>query len=274
MTPFSSLAQPFRRTALFLLPLVLVACEDGTQSAQPSSTPSQSQPAETGTASTSQETTASGENRIQIAECAQPAGDDVYFSLSSSRLRVPGGIIVDAIPSNLKPPLKQETVRAELQRQAAEGSGCPEKPIDTMLLVVKDNLEHPLLEGTIGLVRPSNNVNEQFAQLTRQLQTSPTENCRELNGQLLSCVGTETRGNAETPVMYVITTDRNQNLSTGGPLAVRCVLAEQQIRGCNLIDKIDGDLVIDVTLNAGNYSTEGLVGARTAALNRVRTLQN
>jgi hypothetical protein len=273
MTPFSSLLRPVRQTALCLVPLILVACEDGTQGAAPSSTPT----ATDQTAAAAAPSTAGapqGENQIRIAKCAEPIGNEVYFRVAESRLKVPGNVVVDAIPANMKPPLKQETVAAELQRQAAQGSGCPEKPLETMLLVVKDELEHPLLEGTIGLIRPSNDVNQQFARLTRQLQASPTENCRELNGELLQCVGTETRGATETTVMYVITTDRTQNLSTGGPLAIRCVLQEKQIRGCNLIDEIAGNLVIDVTLNAGNYSTADLSGARTAALNKVRAYQN
>ncbi len=63
----------------------------------------------------------------------------------------------------------------------------------------------------------------------------------------LTCVGTETVGQRETPVMYVITTDTSRNLNTGGPLAARCVLQGAQqpadgqapagIRSCNIVDE-------------------------------------
>ncbi len=250
----------------------VAACEDGSA---PTATASTSQTAPAATSENTPNTqAATADDQITISKCNAPVGDKVYFQVGTARLGVPGTAIVDAIPSSLQSPRSKEEVTQELKKQAANGSGCPERPIDAVLLVVNDKFDHPLLEGTAGLVRASPGITERFAELTRNLQNKPTKNCKPLNGQLLACVGTETRGTLETPVMYVITTDRSKNLNTGGPLAARCVLKEKTVQGCNLIDKLPGGMTIDVTLNAGTYTTADLAGARNAALKRIGSYTN
>ncbi|MEO1490967.1 MAG: hypothetical protein AAFV19_02300 [Pseudomonadota bacterium] len=256
----------------FAAVLALSACADG-GSDTTTATASTQQPAATaqqGTpqASTGQATTP--RKRINISNCSQPADEKVFFKVGGARLGVPSGVIVEAIPSTLRPPIRKEDATRELERQAANGAGCPEAPLDTVLLVINDRFAHPLLEGTAGLVRATPGMTEQFAALTEKLQQEPTNNCRELSGDLLACVGTETLRNRETPVMYVITTDRSQKLNTGGPLAARCTLQERKIQGCNLIDTLPGDLTVDVTLNPGTYTTADLAGARSAALRQIQ----
>ena len=217
----------------------------------------------------------SGENRVNLAQCSTPSDGNVFFKVGQAVVSVPANIVGDVIPSTMKPPLQREVVKAELQKQAAAGGGCPGKPIDASLLLMRDNLGHPLLEGTIGLVRtPPKAAAQRFAQLTAQLQAKPNRNCKTIGGELLACVGTETRGQQETPVMYVITTDKRHKMQSGGPLAVRCRLDGQKIAGCNIVDHLAGGVTFDATLNAGDYSTAGLLGARDAAARRVEQLRS
>jgi hypothetical protein len=209
-----------------------------------------------------------------MAECSTPAEGRVHFRVGEAVLAVPAAEVREVIPVGMQAPLQQAAVTAELRARAAEGAGCPEKPMDAALLLVGGEAGDPLLEGTIGVLRsPPGTITAQFAKLTRDLQRKPTQNCRQLNGQLIACVGTETIGQRETPVMYVITTDANRNLNTGGPLAARCVLQGEAVRGCNIVDQLPGNLTIDAALKAGTYSTENLASAHRAALARVQSLR-
>ena len=247
----------------------LAACEP-----QPGDAPAASTTPAAATQPQGATASANSENRINLAECSSPSEGRIHFKIGESLFQVPANIIGDVIPSSMKPPFKREAVKAELQAQAAGGAGCPEKPIDATLLLMKDDLGHPLLEGTVGLVRtPPPQAAQRFAQLTAQLQAKPNRNCKPIGGELLACVGTETRGQRETPVMYVISTDTTQRLNSGGPLAVRCTLDGQKIAGCNIVDQLAGGATFDATLNAGDYSTAGLRSARDAAARKVEALR-
>lgn len=274
----SSFSMPRRGASAFLgcvVAVLLAGCAD--ENAAPAAA-NETQASQSQTQSSTAQSTApqngTAATRINIKQCAQPVGDKVFFKIGGAQLGVPGGVIVEAIPSALRPPIKKEDATRELERQAANGGGCPERPLDTVLLIINERFAHPLLEGTAGLVRAAPGATAQFAELTRQLQQKPTQNCRQLNGELLACVGTETRGNRETPVMYVITTNKSQNLNTGGPLAARCTLQDKKVEGCKLIDTLPGGLTIDVTLNAGTYTTADLAGARNAALQQINSYVN
>lgn len=243
----------------------LAACAPEPSEPQQSPAPSTAQP---------QATAAAKENRVNLAQCQSAALGNVHFEVGGSVLAVPAGAVNDVIPSNMKPPFQKEAVRAELQNQASQGAGCPERPLGATLLLVKDDLGHPLLEGTMGLVRtPPKETAERFAKLTAQLQAKPNRNCKTLAGELLACVGTETRGERDTPVMYVISTDTTQKMNTGGPLAVRCLLGEKKIQGCNIVDQVPGGVTFDATLKAGDYSTALLRGARDAAARKVQDMK-
>lgn len=217
---------------------------------------------------------AATDNRINLSQCSSPSNGAVHFRIGQSNLAVPAAIVGDVIPANMRPPFQKEAVQAELQTQANAGAGCPEKPLDAALLLTKSDLGHPLLEGTMGLIRtPSPEAARRFAQLTSQLQAKPNRNCKPLSGELLACVGTETRGGKDTPVMYVITTDTSLKMNTGGPLAVRCLLGENKIQGCRMVDQLANGITFDATLNPGDYSTALLSGARSAAVQRVEALR-
>ena len=252
-----------------LATIALAACEPTPGDAPAADTAT---PAETATATAAP--AGSGQDRISMAECATPAEGRVHFRIGEAVLAVPAPDVREVIPAGMQAPLQQDAVTAELRARAAEGAGCPEKPMDAALLLLGGEAGDPLLEGTIGVLRsPPGRITTQFAELTRDLQRNPTQNCRQLSGQLIACVGTETVGQRETSVMYVITTDPNRNLNTGGPLAARCVLNGESIRGCNIVDQLPGSLTIDAALNAGTYSTASLAGAHQAALARVQSLR-
>lgn len=227
----------------------------------------------TETAAAPQATTPSNQpssDRINLANCSQDAGGQVFFQVGTTVLRVPAPNILDAIPASLRPPISKDDVKKELQSQAAAGGGCPEKPIAASLLIIQDDLGHPLMDGRIGLLGvPPQGLTARFAQVTSNLQKNPTENCRKVGDDLMGCVGTETRGNVETQVMYVITTNPNERMSSGGPLSARCVLKDGEVQGCNLVDQLDSSVAFDATLKAGTYTVEGLRTAREAAIAKV-----
>lgn len=216
---------------------------------------------------------AAGE-RINLGQCTSPFDGKIYFQIGESNLSVPAPVIIDTIPANLRPPVTKEQVRSELKAQAAAGAGCPEKPLAAGLLLLKDDLQHPLLDGNIGLLSmPPGGITGKFAELTRQLQRKPTENCKPVGGDLLGCIGTESRGNVETQVMYIITTKAGENMASGGPLAARCVLRDQAVEGCNLVEQLAGNLAFDASLKAGTYSTASLREALNVAAGHIRNLR-
>lgn len=270
---------PLGRAALAALALgALAACETSPdEEASAEAAPAAGTPAAPGGAT-------AAEQRISTAECATSPEGRVFFKVGESVLAVPANDVREVYPTGLQPPLSQEAVTSEIRARAAEGAGCPERPMEAVLVAVGGGTADPLLQGTIGILRSAPGaITDQFARITRDLQRNPTENCRKVNGELLTCVGTETAGQRQTAVMYVITTNPNQNLNTGGPLAARCVLqgnvqpqpgqAQAAIRSCNIVDEVPGNLIIDATLNAGTYSTEGLAQAHRAALARVQSLR-
>jgi hypothetical protein len=247
--------------------VALSACEPGAEDApEAAATPAAGQAGAAGTGT--------AQDRISMAECSTPSQGRVHFDIGDAVLAVPAQEVREVIPAGMQAPLQQEAVTTRLRELAAEGAGCPEEPMGAVLLLLGGDAGNPLLEGTIGVLRsPPGTITAQFAKLTRDLQRNPTQNCRQLSGQLIACVGTETIGQRETPVMYVITTDQNRTLNTGGPLAARCVLEGEAIRGCNIVDQLPGNLTVDAALNAGTYSTESLASAHQAALARVQSLR-
>lgn len=255
------------RAASLTLIAALAACADGgkkDEASSPEATNTQQQ--------TVAAATPGSEDRVNLSQCADGTNGRVFFQIGATTLSVPGPTVRDAIPASLSPPLNKEAVKQELQSQAAAGGGCPGKPISANLLVLQDDLDHPLLDGRIGLLStPPQGVTGQFAEVTGNLQKKPTQNCRQMGADLLGCLGRETRGNVQTQVMYVITTDQSARMASGGPLAARCVLKENQVQGCNLVDQLPGNIAFDATLKAGTYTTAGLRAARNAAVAKVNS---
>lgn len=242
---------------------LMAACAEGTGSGQ--------QTAPASTAAKPQTPPAADGSRINMAQCQTPANDTVSFRLADTVLRVPSKAVEDTVPEGLQQPIKKEAVRQAVQAQVSAGAGCPEKPLDAVLLVLRDEPAHPLLQGGMGLLKTApGGITTQFAKLTGQLRDKPAKNCRSLKGDLLACVGTETRSGRETQVMYVISLDRKVRMNSGGPLAARCLLEGEKIQGCNIVDQLTDRVALDVTLNPGEYTSNGLRDARQAALNRLK----
>ena len=210
-----------------------------------------------------------------MSGCRQQPGNNVHFQVGSAKLAVPQSAIRNISPVDAKPNASAEQITAQIVDKLAKGSGCPENPMAANIVVVQSTVTNPLLAGRIAILRrPSAKAIEGFAKLTRQLQDKrPENNCRPASADLIACFGAEQARNGTTQVMYLVTTDRNQNLSTGGPLAARCVLQDRKVVRCGVLDVLNGGIAIDATLKGGKYSTASLRGARDAAIQQVSKLQ-
>ncbi len=254
------------RTGALAAVLVLAACASGADDT-PADAPKS---ADTAAAATTPTTGASA----GLANCSTPSAGKVHFTVAKAGLAVPGAIVLDAIPAGMQPPITKERVVAQLKAQTSQGQGCPGTPLAAGLILLKDDLKHPLLDGNMGLLAlPPGGITERFAAETRRLQKDPPKTCSPVGVDLIGCVGVEKRGGTETNVLYVITTDPNQNMASGGPLAARCVLKGEQVEGCNLVDQLAGGVAIDASLKSGTYSTAGLRGALDAAVARVDAMR-
>ncbi|MEM1162118.1 MAG: hypothetical protein AAGJ28_14380 [Pseudomonadota bacterium] len=217
---------------------------------------------------------AASSGQITVQNCTAASGGAIHLKVGTSELMIPARTILDVVPAGMQPPINKAAVQAELQRQADAGAGCPGKPIDSGLILLQDEPQHPLLDGRIGLLQMSpNGITARFAELTRNLQNNPTRNCQSMGADLMGCLGTENRGGQKTDVMYVITTDPAEKMRTGGPLAARCIIKDKAIQGCNLIEQLSGGLAIDASLRAGSYSTAGLRKALQFATAKVNGLR-
>lgn len=243
--------------------LALAACGDdgaGGQGAQPqaaAATPAATQ-------------AVAGESRVQMPECTPASNGNVAFRVGGAVLSVPGPVIENAIPSSLTGPLKREAILQEVQARVSRGEGCPATPLDARLLLVKDDLGHPLLMGNVGFIKTGQtSITDQFAQLTRQLRDNPEGRCRKQGDDLLACPGTETNEGREAQVLYLISTDNTARMSTGGPLFARCLLAEQGVRGCAMFDRLADGTTFDATLNPGDYTSDSLKSAQRAVMTKI-----
>ena len=269
---FFNLVRPFGRvithTAGIAALVALGACAEGDKPETAETPPATTPPAAAETAESTGE-------MIGLANCPTPSQGKVHFKVADATLAVPGTIVLDAIPAGMQPPITKDRVIAELKAQTAQGKGCPGTPLDAGLLMVQDDLGNPLLDGNVGLLAPPpGGIIERFAAVTRRLQQErPASSCSPIGEDLISCIGTEKQGDLSTSVMYVITTDKNQNMATGGPLAARCTLDGDKVAGCSLIDSIGGGVVMDASLRSGTYSTEVLRGALDAATARITAMR-
>ena len=260
--------RPFLAAGALLL--ALAAC--GSEPATPPAATTAS--AAAAPAATPAATGGAQQNAIQMPQCQQSADGKVTFRVGQSVLAVPANMVRAAIPEGVTPTMQQAEVGQLLRTRTSQGGGCPEKPLETRLLTIGGDLGNPLLTGDIGILAAApGTINAPFAKITRDLQRNPNQTCRELNGQMIACVGTETVGDRTTEVMYVVTTDPNRKLVSGGPLAARCVFEQKAIKGCDLVDELPGGIAIDAPLKAGTYSSESLAAAHAAAVRAVNSVR-
>ena len=253
--------------------LLLAACADEGATAPDAQTQTAANTQQAASSEGAASTAVDGE-RVRMPQCTPPSEGRVSFTIGSTVLRVPSNVIENTVPTGLTGPLKREAVRADVQTRVARGEGCPATPLDAALLLVRDDLGHPLLQGNIGFVRTAqNSVTNQFSQLTTQLRDNPTGRCRPQNGDLLACPGTETKEGRETRVLYLISTDKSARMASGGPLFARCLLADQGIQGCAMFDQLGNGATYDATLNAGQYTSESLKEVQKVVAGRITAWQ-
>lgn len=248
--------------------LALAACanEEGGGTDAPAQSSSGSA-ASSGTTSSNSQVASAG--RVST-RCQTPDGGKVFFRVGESVLALAPGEIDETIPAGMKPPLNAETLKAELDRRTSEGGGCPEKPLDMLVLAIKADGGNTLLQGTIGLLATDpSRLSSGYADVTSKLQANPPENCQQLSADLLACTGTETAGNARTEVMYIVTTDKSKKMNSGGPLAIRCAIAEGAVRGCNIVDRGQGNFIMDAVLRQGEYTTAAIESAWRKAMSEI-----
>ena len=252
-------ARSLRKAALIgTALLVLAACAPenkapgtSTQAATPSST---------------EQSTA----RVGLKNCATPDGGKVHFDVGGTVLALAPNEIQETIPKSLKPPFSAEVLKAELDRQTAAGGGCPEKPLEMLVLAMNGRSGDTLLQGTIGMLGTDpDRVSKAYADITTRLQTNPPENCNKLGGDLLACIGTQSAGDRKAQVMYIVTTDRTKKMNSGGPLAIRCAMEQGKVRGCNIVDRGRGNFIVDAILNQGEYSTTSIERAWRSAMAQI-----
>lgn len=214
----------------------------------------------------------SSSTRVGLANCATPDGGKVHFKVGDTILALLPNEIDETIPTGLKPPYTPELLKAEIERQTAQGGGCPGKPLDMLVLAMRAEGGDSLLQGTIGMLATDpQRLSRGYADVTAKLQANPPQTCKRLGGDLLACTGTETAGQTRSEVMYIITTDRSKKMNSGGPLAIRCAIQQAQVRGCNIVDQGRGNFIIDAILKQGDYSTASLENAWRTALNAVNS---
>ena len=224
----------------------------------------------TTSATQQQATTQTSAGTVGLSNCATPDGGKVHFKVGSTVMALSPAEIQETIPKGLKPPISAEILKAELDRQTAAGGGCPEKPLDMLVLAMNGSGEGTLLQGTIGMLATDpGRLSKGYAEITAKLQASPPKNCKKLGGDLIACTGTESNGNRKAQVMYIVTTDPAKKMNSGGPLAIRCTLEKAQVRGCNIVDRGRGDFIIDAILDQGEYSTSSIEKAWRSALAQV-----
>ncbi len=249
--------------------LALAACETEQGAAPEASSQPSGSNAQAPSGTSSGGTGVASAGRVST-NCDTPDGGKVFFRVNDSVLALAPGEIDETIPAGMQPPLNAETLKAELDRRTAEGGGCPEKPLDMLVLAIRANPGDTLLQGKVGLLASDpSRLSSGYADVTGRLQSNPPENCRQLSADLLACTGTETVGNTKTNVMYIITTDKTKKMNSGGPLAARCALAEGSVRGCNIVDRGQGTFIMDAVLKQGEYTTAAIETAWRRALSEV-----
>jgi hypothetical protein len=211
------------------------------------------------------------EERLSTANCTTPAQDRVHFRVNNVVFAVPGDDVRTVVPPDVTPSTPAEQVVAMLREQTAAGAGCPEKPLSAGLLGVAGPAGAPLLADTIALFRsPPGSIGTPYGNLTREMLAN-SDRCQKGQGGLLACQATGQDGAQQT--LYLVSTERNRTLAFGGPLAARCALMGEQIRGCEIVDELPGGVGLRVPLTALPQSSAALAAAHQAALAKVRELR-
>ena len=117
-----------RAGALGLI-LALAACADKGAKEETAKTPPADPPAAAATDGTA--------TAVGLANCPTPSEGRVHFKVNEAVLAIPGGIVLDAIPAGMTPPITKEGVMAEVSsRTTATFAVSNSKLISTCSQVV------------------------------------------------------------------------------------------------------------------------------------------
>lgn len=247
MTAFQNSANRGLIALALGLTLALAGCESGGEKT------AVKDPPETNAANT--------KGPIDLSGCGEPAGGALHLQIGQSDLKIPLAVLADVTPAKVRRPETEAETKLPPIALAEPGAGCPEKPLDAVFAVIRDDLGDPMLEGALGLRASPKDALAALSQVTSGLQADPPATCNQASQDLMACVGTETRGDRTTEVLYLITTDRSENLNSGGPLSARCVREGEKVIGCGMADTVQGDVAFDATLNPGTFTTAALRAA-------------
>ncbi|HET7408668.1 MAG TPA: hypothetical protein VFJ13_00575, partial [Paracoccaceae bacterium] len=211
------------------------------------------------------------EEQLTTADCQTPSQDRVHFRIGSAVFAVPGDDVRTVLPPGVTPETPAEEVIDRLRAATAEGAGCPETPLEAALLAVAGPAGDPLVADSLLLFR-SGGIAQPYGDLTRQMLATP-ERCQTAGAGLLACQAVERDGAQQTQSLYLVSTEQNRTLAFGGPLAARCVIAGEQIRGCEIVDELPGGVGLRAPLKALPQSSAALAAAHQAALAQVRPLR-
>ncbi|MEM7210842.1 MAG: hypothetical protein AAF479_02950 [Pseudomonadota bacterium] len=252
-------------TGLFLA--ALAGCADGTAKPAPSAESS------TQTATSQSSSTANpSAGRVSLTNCATPDNGRVYFQFQDTVVSLAPTEIQETIPKGLKRPFTAESVKAALEQQTAQGAGCPEKPIELLVLSMSVPAEGTKLNGQIGLIAGSSGqFSAEFAGFLTKLQNQPPKSCQATQGDLLICPATQKIGNRDVEIAYIVTTDRSRKLRSGAPLAIRCERQADKIGSCRLLDLDSNGVTFEAMLESGPYTTASLDAAWQLAQRSIET---
>jgi hypothetical protein len=249
--------------------LALAACQSEPAKPQAAAEPAAESPAPAQTAAGQPVV----EERLSTADCATPAQGRVHFNINDVVFAVPGNDVRTVVPPDVTPSTPADQVVAMLREQTAEGAGCPEKPLEAGLLGVAGPAGDPLVADTIALFRsPAGAIATPFGTLTREMLAN-SDRCQTGQGGLIACQALQQNGAQQMQSLYLLSTERNRTLAFGGPLAARCVVANGQVRGCEIVDELPGGIGLRAPLKALPQSSAALAAAHQAALAKVRSLR-
>lgn len=213
------------------------------------------------------------EERLTTVNCRTPAQGRVHFRVGNAVFAVPGDDVRTVVPPGATPATDAAEVVQRLRARTAEGAGCPESPLDAALLGIAGPAGEPLLAEAIALfTSPPGAIATPYAELARQMLAN-RERCRQAEGGLIACPAIEQEGPQQMQSLYLVSTDPGRTLAFGGPLAVRCVLAEDRIRSCEIVDELPGGVGLRAPLEALPTSSDALAAAHRAAITQVRSLR-
>lgn len=210
------------------------------------------------------------EARMTTADCEKPGNGRVHFRVAGAVFAVPGGDVRTVIPSGVTPGTPAKQVVEKLRTETEAGAGCPETPLDAALLAVAGPTSDPLVGDELLLFR-SSGIAGPYGDLTRKMLANP-DKCQEAGDELLACQVVSRDGDSQQRLLYLVSTDKDQKLAFGGPLAARCIVVGEKL-GCEILDELPGGVGLRAPLKGVPENSTALAGAHERALAVVRPLR-